>query len=908
MDGLSPKMLCSFNKRGNDPPPACMQRNSLRVVRPISPELYAEIPNAAIENNLSIGDPICSGHVRYLRGKEGIVGSQNSQLRCVLPLAKNGRKKHSAVRTPLSGQRDAVIHHYGLDPTLVSTKASWCGGCRNAYCASSIREERDEVKDRGEAEENGPVPDPVAMEVEPVIEPIVVEVDRGSLEVDALNKLYDSSSAVAQRVFLHSRVVACQDGDMLVIHGARGPPRHYVYVQKPRDGNNLRSSKKQEKRRLRMIDHVLKKTCVDLSHLSDIKDVQDLGHLFSPDILIEIVSTSHLSTHMARKLFDILYECVPKGTIPTNKEVETLQRRLVSKTNSFTFQHKYQCTDKVDRNKKVTITTKQVSASTIDVSHLQGFILSFASTLEERKELKLVSGIPRDEMWIKIGSDKGGTSTKLTISFLNVDKPNSINYTLPLGFFSHDEDHAITEKVFKPLIDELFAMSNEDLPTYEEEADPFSFEDDHRRYECPTKGESCPGGLEVRCHSLKHIRRVKFFFSADLKFMNDLYGLGSHASAYSCLYCLRNTSTSNNDSVGMVTCKAGTPRDLRSIHDSYEGYNQAIQDAEGKRCDDVSVGDVLAVDYKNVTRKPLCPFEPHDWVAPSFLHIKLQIGKRLVDIVEEIANAIDKRSHAKHWSEYEAHAQRYVAEANVKAKLEMELRHFDQDDVALSRVQQDRTNKERRVELVNLIQKQNSVLRELETKMRATHGPCLKAVRTSLRLLNVRRQPPHLNGPFNGNDIIKIMRSFKSLLEPLLKHCSDEMRDEVTELYLYLENVFTSFAKIVELGSAARFLCDCEAKEYVKAIAGHRTYYTGLLLRLERYKYHNAKSATVSPELHILLDHSVEWMKRQKSIGVFEETPFERLHIDGNGKEQCYAYLTTLGMLEASMIRHLLKE
>ncbi len=43
--------------------------------------------------------------------------------------------------------------------------------------------------------------------------------------------------------------------------------------------------------------------------------------------------------------------------------------------------------------------------------------------------------IPNDEVWIKIGGDKGGSSLKMSFQVVNVDKPNSVTNSCVFAVF-----------------------------------------------------------------------------------------------------------------------------------------------------------------------------------------------------------------------------------------------------------------------------------------------------------------------------------------------------------------------------------------------------------------------------------------------------------------------------------------
>ena len=43
--------------------------------------------------------------------------------------------------------------------------------------------------------------------------------------------------------------------------------------------------------------------------------------------------------------------------------------------------------------------------------------------------------IPSDEVWIKIGGDKGGSSFKMSVQLVNVEKPNSVKNSTVFALF-----------------------------------------------------------------------------------------------------------------------------------------------------------------------------------------------------------------------------------------------------------------------------------------------------------------------------------------------------------------------------------------------------------------------------------------------------------------------------------------
>ena len=43
--------------------------------------------------------------------------------------------------------------------------------------------------------------------------------------------------------------------------------------------------------------------------------------------------------------------------------------------------------------------------------------------------------IPSDEIWVKIGGDKGGSSFKMSLQIVNIAKPNSVHNSVIIALF-----------------------------------------------------------------------------------------------------------------------------------------------------------------------------------------------------------------------------------------------------------------------------------------------------------------------------------------------------------------------------------------------------------------------------------------------------------------------------------------
>ena len=90
----------------------------------------------------------------------------------------------------------------------------------------------------------------------------------------------------------------------------------------------------------------------------------------------------------------------------------------------------------------------------VRVTDLKQVICMTLNQLSHR--LTLFSNIPGDTLWLMIGADKGGHSTKLVLQVLNVVGHHSKKAGKVLALFEGDKDnYENCERVFKPVIEGL---------------------------------------------------------------------------------------------------------------------------------------------------------------------------------------------------------------------------------------------------------------------------------------------------------------------------------------------------------------------------------------------------------------------------------------------------------------------
>ena len=63
--------------------------------------------------------------------------------------------------------------------------------------------------------------------------------------------------------------------------------------------------------------------------------------------------------------------------------------------------------------------------------------------------------IPDDEIWVKFGGDKGGSTFKMAFQIVNVNHPNSLKNTVTCACFSGDDSFYNLQKTLPRVFDQV---------------------------------------------------------------------------------------------------------------------------------------------------------------------------------------------------------------------------------------------------------------------------------------------------------------------------------------------------------------------------------------------------------------------------------------------------------------------
>ncbi|XP_038062362.1 uncharacterized protein LOC119732830 [Patiria miniata] len=221
------------------------------------------------------------------------------------------------------------------------------------------------------------------------------------------------------------------------------------------------------------------------------------------------------------------------------------------------------------------------------VKDVPAMILDYLDRFERQGTLTWHNGIiPKDEVWIKIGGDKGGDSFKMDFQVVNVAHPNSLQNTVVFSCFEATDSMANIERALPPILEQISGL---------------------------TSAKWCERSIRVFCFG-------------DYELLNKMYGLCGCNARYCCIYCLASKTDMQQPLHERGKCQ---PRTLKSIREHHQLF---LQDgARRPRAKDISF---------SVVNRPLIPVEIDHVVLPT-LHISLGVFKKLYDLFERDCHDLD---------------------------------------------------------------------------------------------------------------------------------------------------------------------------------------------------------------------------------------------------------------------------
>lgn len=540
------------------------------------------------------------------------------------------------------------------------------------------------------------------------------------------------------------------------------------------------------------------------------------------------------------------------------------------------------------------------------VSNLEEFIRECWARHIENKELSEDKVEFKKKIWIAFGGDKGGKTTKITFSFTNCQKPNSVHNTHVIGYYEGNDDHQSLQVFLKKYQSQFLSISNMTLPYplpdgSTEERPIIRFLVGDIMFLSAMMGHKGPTSLHpcFKCKiplnqirpDLKKLKKIYFKkhskreygqiiknvsqiafpifpFDAELIVPPALHiPLGVFMSVFRDIVELckkidldhHATKKSDKKLETDLKNKCKTAEKLRNVIKNMESDMSLISKISNWIQNQINKG-VTMDDTDSGCSAPICLLK-----MPHFKNLKSQSGWLMCDNCS-------------------------TNEEEVWYHNECSLLFFQKEQEAANtsksfsclRCTQSANSAEEILKLVN--EKQNLLQSELDKikieynqakqtadnyleKVKFNRGPAMQALEKSLDEIGVNLMAYHSN-TFVGNHMFKMLRQDNKvdapkILTSILKDCPIEQK----QFYDFL----TFLSKIFNLTSAARFLNDSEINDLENYCDQLKEFL------IETFPYRN-----ITPKLHILLEHVPEFVKEFKTLGLLSEQGIESLHAQFN--------------------------
>jgi hypothetical protein len=201
-------------------------------------------------------------------------------------------------------------------------------------------------------------------------------------------------------------------------------------------------------------------------------------------------------------------------------------------------------------------------APIVVVQNLQTFIEKHLNNLNENTKLTNHDIIPKNEIWIKLLGDKGGSSFKMCFQVMNVSNCNSPDNTVVFTCIKAPDSYSNLKVVLNYYVDAIDFLDG----------------------------------------SAWLDKTILVFLAGDIAFISTLLGLSSAASTYPCFFCLIDKTTIQ------TSLRNRDKADIRTIQNIKETYNKFIDEVQGDK--------KKPSKYYNVINEPILDIDPAEQVCP----------------------------------------------------------------------------------------------------------------------------------------------------------------------------------------------------------------------------------------------------------------------------------------------------
>ncbi|XP_071795963.1 uncharacterized protein [Asterias amurensis] len=191
------------------------------------------------------------------------------------------------------------------------------------------------------------------------------------------------------------------------------------------------------------------------------------------------------------------------------------------------------------------------------VNNLSSMILDYLDRLDSQRLLTWYDGlIPDNEIWLKVGGDKGGNSFKMCFQIVNVNKPNSLENTVVFACYEGTDSLVNLQRTMPAMMEQIALLSTKKWRE----------------------------------------RSFRLLCFGDYELLNKLYGINGCNARYCCIYC---TLSKEQMQTPFTERSCSQLRTLDSIRAQFELFTE--DGSKRSRSKDVSF---------SVVREPMMPIEP----------------------------------------------------------------------------------------------------------------------------------------------------------------------------------------------------------------------------------------------------------------------------------------------------------
>ena len=443
----------------------------------------------------------------------------------------------------------------------------------------------------------------------------------------------------------------------------------------------------------------------------------------------------------------------------------------------------------------------ETSAPVVHVKNLQKFVKDLLDGYKQNGKLLWRDGMPKDEIWVKIGGDHGGNSFKLCLQVCNLDKPNSKENTIVYACMSAKDIYENMSKICSIHESQINQLKEE----YWEN------------------------------------KRIRLFVYGDYAFLASLYGLSGARGKHFCLWC----NIRYGDLQIPLDCRGLIrARKLGRMIKDYENFKK-----DGKQ--NLS----LASSFNNVIHRPMWDVKVKH-VCPPYLHMLLGIVKKHHDLLENELHQIDLQI-AEDISLSKAKLDNSLFHQNIKGLREKRkllnsvgFLRDERDEENSNLTEKEAKKLQTRIDSIEL------KLVKCKPSLQVQSGPVISAVQITLKHHNIVQQAYHSKS-FVGNHCSKYLKSniqddiWCTILEkvcelsgkPDINDRAKQTASKFLKFNQYFSDIHTKVGHMNKISQDMLPDIKISIENYLKY---YRQYFPNLLI----------------PKHHFLEDHVIDWISK----------------------------------------------